>query len=307
MVKIIANYSTGEEITGYHLCGGQKRFAVMNEQFLGNERRFLKSDDNQVAGMVDRIKENPKDIAFLNYLSNHNTMTLMDSVSYDKKQNETNGEHNRDGSDYNFSWNCGVEGPSRKKKIVELRRQQIKNGITMLFMSQATPMIYAGDEMGKSCKGNNNPYCQDNELSWINWNDLKTNEEIFQYTKELIAFRKAHRLLHQKMEPKLMDYKSLGCPDLSFHGEQPWKVDTSYNSRSFAFMYNGAYDKPGEEDIYVAFNMNWDRRKFAIPYIDKKKKWTVAFSTDKNITTVEKPDRMISLDPRTVCVLVSEG
>ena len=134
----------------------------------------------------------------------------MDSVSYERKHNEANGENNNDGSNYNFSWNCGVEGPSRRKKIVELRRQQIKNAICLLMLSQGTPMLYAGDEMGKSCKGNNNPYCQDNEITWLNWNDLKTNHEIFEFMKTMIKFRKKNRVLHQPEEPKMIDYKCLG-------------------------------------------------------------------------------------------------
>ena len=231
-------------------------------------------------------------------------MSLMDSVSYEVKHNEANGEKNTDGTDYNYSWNCGVEGPSRKKKVQQLRRKQIENAITLLMLSQGTPMLYAGDEMGKSCRGNNNPYCQDNEISWLNWNDLKTNHGIFEYMKKMIRFRKENVILHQEQEPHMMDTRSCGCPDLSYHGAEPWKVDQSYNSRSFSFLYSGYYGKNGDADIYVVCNMNWDRRMFAIPYLDKKKNWEIfaASEEDDSITSVQ---RVLSVNPRTICVLTS--
>ncbi len=304
MVKIINNYDTGENITGYHMYEGKRRFAVVNDRFMIHERRFIKSDDDQVGAMMELVRNQPEQYALLNYLSNHNTMSLMDSVSYERKHNEANGEGNRDGSDYNYSWNCGFEGPSRKKKTVEARKQQIRNAISLLMLSQGTPVLYAGDEMGKSCKGNNNPYCQDNEISWLNWNDLKTNRDIYDYMKEMIAFRKANQVLHMAEEPKMMDTISCGYPDLSYHGEEPWKIDVFYNSRSFAFMYNGHYGKEGDPDIYVACNMNWDSRSFAIPYVDKKKVWTIYISTDKQMQG-KNTERMIEVPPRTICILVS--
>ncbi len=306
VVKLISNYDTGENIDGWHMFKGHKRFAVANDGFMNCERRFIKSDDNQVSDMMINVRSNPNQYALINYLSNHNTMSLMDSVSYERKHNEANGENNNDGSNYNFSWNCGVEGPSRRKKIVELRRQQIKNAICLLMLSQGTPMLYAGDEMGKSCKGNNNPYCQDNEITWLNWNDLKTNHEIFEFMKTMIKFRKKNRVLHQPEEPKMIDYKCLGCPDLSYHGAEPWRVDQSYNSRSFAYMYHGGYGNRGDHDIYIACNMNWDERQFAIPYTDKRKTWKIFFITDKSIQK-QTVQRIITVPQRTVCVLINEN
>lgn len=105
----------------------------------------------------------------MNYLAGHNGFTLMDAVSYDEKHNEANGEDNRDGTDYNYSWNCGEEGPSRKKKTLELRSRQLRNALVMLYLGQGVPVLYGGDEHGNSQLGNNNVYCQDNELSWIKW------------------------------------------------------------------------------------------------------------------------------------------
>lgn len=304
MVKIISNYDTGENMENYGHFRNKRRFAIMNDTYIVQERRFIKSDDDQVSGMMEQLRRNPHSHAIINYISNHNTMSLMDSVSYEVKHNEANGEKNTDGTDYNYSWNCGVEGPSRKKKVQQLRRKQIENAITLLMLSQGTPMLYAGDEMGKSCRGNNNPYCQDNEISWLNWNDLKTNHGIFEYMKKMIQFRKENVILHQEQEPHMMDTRSCGCPDLSYHGAEPWKVDQSYNSRSFSFLYSGYYGKNGDADIYVVCNMNWDRRMFAIPYLDKKKNWEIfaASEEDDSITSVQ---RVLSVNPRTICVLTS--
>lgn len=304
MVKIICNYDTGESIDGYHLYQGKKRFAIVNDNFMVYQRRFIKSDDNQVSCMTEQIRNNPEKYAVLNYVANHNTFSLMDSVSYDVKHNEANGEKNTDGSDYNYSWNCGMEGPSRKKKIQQLRVKQIENAISLLMISQGTPVLYAGDEMGKSCRGNNNPYCQDNEISWLNWNDLHSHAEIFAFLKQMIAFRKQNRILHQTEELKMMDTISCGCPDLSYHGEEPWKVDCSYNSRAFALLYSGSYGNPGDADIYVACNMNWDNRRFAVPYTDKRRKWFAFVVTEKEYQT-KQIDRMIVVPARTICILIN--
>ena len=125
-------------------------------------------------------------------MANTNGFTLMDAVTYEMKHNEQNGENNQDGSSWNYTWNCGVEGPSRKKKVAAMRRKQIRNALLMLFLSQGTPLLLSGDEFGFSKGGNNNSYCQDNETSWLDWGLLKTNRDIFEFTKQVIAFRKKH-------------------------------------------------------------------------------------------------------------------
>ena len=111
-----------------------------------------------------------------------------------------------------------MEGPVRKKKVTELRRQQLRNSFLLLFLSQGTPLFMAGDEFGNSQKGNNNAYCQDNEISWLNWNQTRTNGDLLEFVKAVIAFRKAHPVFHGKREPRLMDYEACGFPDVSYHG-----------------------------------------------------------------------------------------
>ncbi len=303
MVKLIGNYDISEGNKNYGEYKGYKRIGVYNGGFLANERRFIKSDDGQVYGMMEQVRSNPEFYAGINYLSNHDSMSLMDSVSYDRKHNESNGENNGDGTDYNFSWNCGVEGATRRKKVKAARIRQMKNGITLLMLSQGTPMIFAGDEMGKSRKGNNNPYCQDNELNWLDWRDLERNAGLFQYMKEMIAFRKKHRILHTGREPRQMDTISCGFPDLSYHGSEPWRVDTSYNSRCFAFLYSGKYDRPESEDIYVACNMHWDERHFALPIMDRNRAWQPVFVTDDSVGEQEA-GKLLTVSPRTILVLI---
>ena len=283
-----------------------KRLAIFNDDFMVNIRRFIKSDEGQTGGVAEKLKRNPASCGIMNYLANHYTLTLMDNVSYERKHNEENGENNNDGTDYNYSWNCGVEGATRKKKIKELRIKQIKNALTILFISQGTPMLYAGDEMGRSQRGNNNPYCQDNEISWINWNMLKSNKEIFDYVGELVRFRKGHKILHFKEEPKNADYLSLGVPDMSFHGTDPWRTDFSYGSRQLGVLYNGQYGD-NEKSVYAAFNMYWEDVEFNIPEVRTGTKWKIVFITDSQVNTDSLiKDRTVNVPARTIVVLEEE-
>lgn len=260
--------------------GANKNLAIFNDDFMVNVRRFIKSDEGQTYGLADKLKRNPEGCGVINYIANHYSFTLMDSVSYDRKHNEDNGENNKDGTDYNYSWNCGIEGPTKKRKIKSLRLKQIKNALTILFLSQGTPMIYAGDEMGRSRKGNNNPYCQDNDTTWINWKLLDTNREIYNYVKELVKYRKRHRVLHMKEQPKGIDYLSTGIPDISFHGVEPWRTDFSYGSRQLAVMHNGAYGE-NENSIYVAMNAYWEDVIFNVPEASIDGRWKYVMSTEQ--------------------------
>ena len=297
-IKIIGD--RWEIVNDYAEENGQdKRYAVCSDSYMITARKFLKSDEGQVYDMTCKIKECRGDAGIIHYMSNHNTFTMMDMVSYERKHNEDNGENNLDGTDYNYSWNCGTEGPTKKKKIAELRRKQIKNAFAFLLLSQGTPMIYAGDEMGHTTKGNNNPYCQDNAISYINWNDLKTNNDIFEFVKMLISVRTTHKMLTMKNEPRMIDYKGLGNPDLSLHGVEPWKPDYNYVSRNFAFMYNEDYVDEGK--LYVVFNMYWEDEKFNLPALQKNKKWKLLFSTDATEVT---ETRVAIVKERSVAVFV---
>lgn len=284
---------------------GIKHLAICNDGFMCVARKFLKSDEGQTYDMSIKLKDNPKDAGLVNYLSTHNSFTLMDCVSYDRKHNEANGENNQDGSNLNYSWNCGVEGPTRKKKVVELRKQQIRNAITLLMMSQGTPLIMAGDEMGRTCQGNNNPYCHDSDINYVNWNDLKKNNDIYVFMKYVIQFRKEHKMLHMADELRMMDYMSKGCPDLSVHGIEPWRPDFNYVSRCFGMLYNEAYAVDGKRGkLYLMFNMYWEPQEFNIPASETGMKWKTVFTTAvKDIKETSITGRTYTVPPRSIAVI----
>lgn len=255
-----------------------------NDGFLVDMRRVLKGDEDQVSNLIFRNRRNPDGFGVINYMAGTNGFTLMDMVSYERKHNEANGENNQDGTDYNFTWNCGVEGPSRKKKIQQMRRKQLRNAFLLLFLSQGTPMIQAGDEFGNSQSGNNNAYCQDNEISWLNWNQLETNRDIYEFVKYMIEFRKAHPVFHMKEEPKNMDYLVCGHPDVSYHGVKAWCPEFENFRRQLGVMYCGDYEKKADgtpdDYFFTACNMHWEPHEFALPNLPKAMEWHVCLNTD---------------------------
>ena len=296
----------------------EKNLAEYNMQFMEDMRRFLKGDEGMLQAFEFRSRRNPAEYAVVNYMANTNGFTLMDAVSYDRKHNEKNGEENRDGSDYNYSWNCGAEGPTRKKKIVELRKQLIKNAYLLLFLSQGVPLLMAGDEFGNSQDGNNNAYCQDNAVSWLNWKLLETHKDQVEFVKRLIAFRKSHKMFHMDREPRIMDYKSCGRPDVSYHGENAWKPEFENFRRQFGILYWGAYAKKpdGTDDanFYVLYNMHWEPHMFGLPHLPKGAKWHVICSTaDPDVEDlpsdgtgeVLKNQMMLAVPPRGIMILES--
>lgn len=296
----------------------EKNLAEYNMQFMEDMRRFLKGDEGMLSAFELRNRRNPMEYAVINYMANTNGFTLMDTVSYDRKHNEKNGEENRDGSDYNYSWNCGAEGPTRKKKIVELRKQLLKNAYLLLFLSQGVPLLLAGDEFGNSQDGNNNAYCQDNAVSWLNWKLLESHKDQVDFVKRLIAFRKAHKMFHMDREPRIMDYKSCGRPDVSYHGENAWKPEFENFRRQFGILYWGAYanrpDGSDDANFYVAYNMHWEPHMFGLPHLPKGAKWRVICNTGDpdaaDLPTdgtgkVPKNQMMLAVPPRGIVILES--
>lgn len=265
--------------------GKRKHLAEYNDGFEIDMRRLLKGDEDQINNLVFRSKRNPKEAGVINYMANVNGFTLMDMVTYDRKHNEANGENNLDGADYNYTWNCGVEGPTRKKKVVEMRRKQLRNAILILLLSQGTPLIMAGDEFGDTKGGNNNSYCQDNETSWLNWNLANTNQDLLEFVKFAIAFRKKHRIFHMEQEPRIMDYLGCGQPDISYHGVKAWCPEFENFRRQLGIMYCGNYaekeDGTPDDSFFVTYNMHWEPHEFSLPNLPKGKKWHVAINTDE--------------------------
>ncbi|MBR6477246.1 MAG: alpha-amylase [Lachnospiraceae bacterium] len=283
-----------DAIYGRRSVPKQKTLGLLRDDFMFETRRFLKGDENLVSAMMRHLRSVPASLSQINYLTTYWGFTLMDMVSYDFKHNEANGEENHDGTDYNCSWNCGEEGASRKKKIRALRLTQIKNALCMLFFAQGTPRIFMGDEFGNSQKGNNNPYCQDNEVTWLNWTNIQKNEEILDFFKKLVALRRDNPILRPGKEAQMMDSISCGYPDLSFHGETAWRPQFENYSRQLGVMYCGLYDEKNlgaqgnaevkksdekKDFLYLAMNMHWEPHRLGLPRLPKGRRWKIELCT----------------------------
>lgn len=286
-VKLMINYWDENMLAHHKLLDRNLVLMEYNDGFMNDVRRYLKGDEGMVEAFSRRMLRNPKQCSVVNYITQVNGFTMMDLVSYDVKHNESNGEHNIDGTDYNYSWNCGVEGKSRKKAVVEKRRCQIRNAFFMLLASQGTPMILAGDEFGNSQEGNNNPYCQDNSITWLNWNQIKTNQDIFQYVKTLIDFRKKHPVLHRHEQMRMIDTLACGFPDVSLHGTKAWYADFSPYNRMLGVLFCGQYaklpDGGRDRDIFIAYNMHWNPQSFDLPNLSEDRQWNLYLDTYENV------------------------
>lgn len=281
------------------------KIIVDQKGFQNVMRKFLKGDEGMVQAVMDQIRHRWHEDGVCQYVASHNGFTLADAVSYEEKHNEANGEQNQDGENYNDTWNCGVEGPTRKRAVVELRKKQIRNAFTMLLTAQGMPCILAGDEFGNSQEGNNNAYCQDNEIGWVNWKNKKKEEALFTFVKELIAFRKSHPVLHLDQPLLGADKMTCGIPDVSYHGESAWQRPTEVASRQLGVMYSGIYAK--DEDCFIAYNMHWMAHSFALPSLPKKRKWYQAVHTGSQkmdgLQLIENQKEVI-LKERTIIIFI---
>ncbi len=288
-----------------------KNLAISNDSYMYDIRKFLKSDEGMLQRVLYHLKNDLEKTAIIHYITHTNGFTLSDLVSYERKHNEDNGEHNYDGNPYNCSWNCGVEGKTRKKTIQNLRLKQMKNAFILNMLTKSTPLILSGDEFGNSQEGNNNPYCQDNQITWLNWKDLEKNNELFQFVKELIKLRNEHPILHINKQYQMTDYLGCSYPDLSYHGEEAWKVETDDLTRHFAMLYCSQYANDIKLDnslIYVAMNMHWSDHEFGLPKLPKDKQWYLIMDTDKNVHTksIVKDQKRINVTERSIKILIGE-
>lgn len=288
--------------------------AEYNDSFLYDMRRFLKGDENMMNSVLKDMRYIPAKAGVVHYLTNYYGFTLADLVSYDRKHNESNGEENRDGNDYNCSWNCGEEGTAKSRKVRQLRLRQMKNAICLLMLSQGTPLIFMGDEFGNSQKGNNNPWCQDNAVGWLDWGKQEKNRELLEFWKQLAAFRRAHPILHPAKELRLMDYLSCDYPDLSYHGESAWRPQTEHHSRSIGMMLCGKYARndEGQEDafLYIAINMHWERHSLALPRLPKNMRWELVLTTAEDNALLpqeesEESGNSCQVAPRSIALYIS--
>jgi len=300
--KVRLWYHDGAPMTAEPLYGKEteKRFGLYREDYLYEMRRFLKGDEN-LAGLVSkRMRTVPDSYETLNFFAHYVGFTLADTVSYERKNNEENGEGGQDGPAYNASWNCGVEGTETKKRsVVSLRKKQLKIAFMLLMVSTGIPVIFMGDEFGNSQGGNNNPYCIDSETTWLDWSDVRRNKELTDFVTQLIAFRKSAKVFTPKKECMLMDYASCGYPDLSYHGKEAWKPQWESFSREFAMLYCGDYVGEKGTFYYIAINMHHEPHEFALPKLPKKVKISLLKTTDERVVledkTITVPERSVAI------------
>lgn len=251
-------------------------FSEWNGPFRDDVRRFIKSDSGAVNSFAARLLASP-DIYLrldtdinrcVNFVTCHDGFTLSDLVSYDRKHNEPNGENSRDGCNHNFSWNCGEEGETEDPAVQQLRWQQIKNFLTALFMSQGTPMLLMGDEIRHTQLGNNNAYCQDNELSWFDWDLVDRHDDLLRFVKKLIRFTKGLNIFREK---EFLQVDRVGSkPYIIWHGQRLEQPDWSEDSHSLAFSLHHPYS---EEHLHVIFNAYWKPLKFELPSLKLGNPW----------------------------------
>jgi len=266
------------------------RWAEWNGKYRDGMRKFLKGEAGMVGEVAQRVQGSPDlyswegrgSTASINFIAAHDGFTLHDLFAYDSKHNEANGENNNDGGNDNESWNCGAEGLTDDPEVLSLRRRQIKNAISMLLTSQGVPMFIMGDEVGRTQRGSNNTYCQDNEMNWFNWEQAEQETELFRFFQMLIAFRLAHPVLRNGFFLRGEDYMGSGYPDISFHGTSPWKPDWSSDSRVLAFLLDGKHARGGtvqDNYIYVAMNSHWEGHSFGLPTLPDNLQWHVVANT----------------------------
>ena len=289
---------------------------VYNEEYLYTARKLLNHQGGSLFEFSNQQKKQNATVGFVNFIANNNGFTLADLFSYCEKHNEANGEDNADGSNYNFSMNCGAEGKTSKKYVRELRRKHLYMALSMLFFAQGVPLLLAGDEALNSQQGNNNAYCQDNKTGWVNWKHIAGMEQLQEFVTKLAAFRRLHPILHKEEPMHLNDYKHKGCPDLSYHSDNAWVAGFPEEKGAFGVMYCGDYTNlpSGEPDdmIYIGYNFHTGVNELALPKLAEKKKWYIIMDTaeqEQAFLPVEKlaeNQHRITVRPQSVVVLLGK-
>jgi glycogen operon protein len=263
------------------------RWGEWNGRYRDCARRFLKGDAGQVGELAQRVQGSPdlyqpsgrSPATSVNFFTCHDGFTLADLVSFNGKHNDANGEDNRDGGDDNHSWNCGAEGWTDDPGILALRQRQMMNAFAILLSSRGVPLFVMGDEFGRSQHGNNNAYCIDSDLTWVNWELLQSNQSLQQFVGALIDFRKRHPAL--RVNSFTAPGTSNGLPSASFHGTLPWSPDWSAESRQLAWMFccDHSESAAGVDVVYVIANMAHYASWFDCPGLPDGLRWKLAFNT----------------------------
>lgn len=281
------------------------RWAEWNGRYRDDIRKFLKGDEGmaveavkRIAGSHDIYNPNLRKNASVNFLTCHDGFTLYDLYSYNQKHNEKNGWNNTDGANDNNSWNCGEEGDTKDEKINALRRRMMRNACAVLLCSRGTPMFLAGDEFCNTQFGNNNPYCQDNEISWLNWDMLDQNKDMFEFFKFMIHYRGLHGILRSPLKASVC-----GFPDTSFHGVVPWNSDYQYTDRYVGVMFAGHKEDGTEDIVYIAVNAYWEPLKAVLPELPTYLCWKTDVNTfEREKEALESNGYQFTIPERSVLV-----
>jgi isoamylase len=298
------------------------RWAEWNGKYRDAIRRWVRGDGHMAGEIATRIVGSP-DLyaergtgASINFITAHDGFTLYDLWSYNEKHNQANGENNQDGTNDNYSWNCGKEGETDDKNILALRYKLMMNAIAILMISQGTPLLLMGDEMARTKRGNNNTYCHDNELTWLDWSLLDDNSNLFRFVKNMIAFRHAHPVLRSRYHFTGADVVGSGHSDISWHGINAREPDWSDHARTLALMLDGKHALDGlitDDTIYIAMNMHWEPHEFQLPQLTEGESWHRFADTGRRgkqvITEVGQEKRLrhqdyYPLQARSVVILV---
>lgn len=290
------------------LAQDKQRFGPMlfsyNERFLYEVRRVLNHQGGSIYEFACQMRRQQECQGFVNFIAENNGFTLWDVFSYEHKHNEQNGEGNRDGNNFNCSGNCGQEGVSRKRQVNELRKRQAKNALAVIFLAQGVPMLWMGDECGNSQNGNNNAYCQDNEVGWKDWKRTAQARQLAAYVGKLARIRKEWPILRSPRPFQLQDYENRGCPDLSYHSDGAWKIDFGMNRGFVGMFYSGAYAGL-EKSLYAAYNFQSVPQKFALP---GGMEWELLLDTAKDEAILDVPEKLtdvreLLVERQSVCLL----
>lgn len=326
-VKLIAEpWDVGEG--GYQVGNFPPGWTEWNGKYRDCIRDYWRGADSMLGEFAQRITGSPdlyqgdyrRPTASINFITAHDGFTLNDLVSYNEKHNKANGENNQDGESHNRSWNCGVEGPTKKKEVLQLRQRQKRNLLTTLFLSQGVPMLLAGDEMSRTQNGNNNAYCQDNELSWINWD--KADGELIDFTRKVIALRRNHPAFCRRKWFQGKPIKGIGVEDISwFLPEGTEMTDEHWNTsfaKSLGIYLNGkdihtvsAKGEPVVDDsFYIIFNAHHEALAYTLPERKYGSEWKKILDTFEGMVgegptfqagekiTVEGRSIILLLNPR---------
>ena len=296
------------------------RWSEWNGKYRDCLRIFLKGGAEaapelyrRIRGSSDLYAERGSD-ASINFITCHDGFTLYDLVSYNEKHNLDNGENNADGADRNDSWNCGAEGETEDKEIMALRARQMRNALTILMTSRGVPMLLSGDEFANTQYGNNNAYCQDNDISYLNWKNLEKWQDLNTYVRNLIALRKAHPVLRSSSYE--FGHNDTGYPELSFHGTSPWCLNEDEPNLTFAYLYAEGTQKYCTEKttfLYVAVNAHWEPHVFGLPIIPEGMKWHLSCDSAQGISYAPGEEKLLdavdsySLPARSSAVLLARS